>query len=157
SLAFSQLGADGKIYIAGPGNHTYLSRINKPNCPGAACDFRQWEIALLAPNYGGLPNMPHFNMIESDYDCNSVSTDQPASTVDILVYPNPFGDRLQIRLSLRLPIRYAIFNTLGKLITEGSSNEKETTITFGDTLPAGIYYLKVWADDKQWSRKIIKY
>jgi hypothetical protein len=157
SLAFSQLGADGKIYIAGPGNHTYLSRINKPNCLGAACDFRQWEIALLAPNYGGLPNMPHFNMIESDYDCNSVLTDQPASTVDILVYPNPFGDRLQIRHSLRLPIRYAIFNTLGKLITEGSSNEKETTITFGDTLPASIYYLKVWADDKQWSRKIIKY
>ena len=156
SLAFSQLGADGKIYIAGPGNHYYLSRINKPNCPGTACDFRQWEIALLVPNYGGLPNMPHFNIIESDYDCESVSTDQPASTGDILVYPNPFGDRLQIRHSLRLPVRYAIFNTMGELVKDGILNESEATIRFSDTLPVGVYYLKAWADDKQLSQKLIK-
>jgi len=156
SLAFSQLGADGKIYIAGPGNHNYLSRINKPNCPGTASDFRQWEITLLVPNYGGLPNMPHFNIIESDYDCESLSTDQPASTGDILVYPNPFGDRLQIRHSLRLPVRYAIFNTMGELVKDGILNESEATIRFSDTLPVGVYYLKAWADDKQLSQKLIK-
>ncbi len=157
SLAFSQLGADGKIYIAGPGNHYYLSRINKPNCPGTACDFRQWEISLLAANYAGLPNMPHFNIIESDYDCESVSTDEEQIKKDALrVFPNPFTNVLQVSHDFHQPVRYALFNTIGQTISEGELNKSETFIRVRDDVPPGVYYLSIWSGDGQWSNKIIK-
>jgi len=156
SLAFSQLGADGKIYIAGPGNHSYLSRINKPNCPGTACDFRQWEIALLVPNYGGLPNMPHFNILESDYDCEGVSTHDPLLQSDFSAFPNPFVDRFTVRLNFTKPINYAILNSIGKEVSGGVLINDGSTIYLGEQIPDGIYYLRLWTDDKQWSRKMVK-
>lgn len=157
SLAFSQLGADGKIYIAGPGNHTYLSRINKPNCPGTACDFRQWEIALLAPNFGGLPNMPHFNIMESDYDCESVSTDEGEIKKDLVrVFPNPFTNALQINHDSSQPLRYALFNTMGDKINEGELNSSATLITVQESKPLGVYYLNIWSNEAQWGMKVIK-
>jgi len=156
SLAFSKLGPDGRIYIAGPGSHTYLSVINKPNCPGTACDFRQWEIALLAPNYGGLPNMPHFNIIESDYDCESVSIQGPELQNEVLAFPNPFVDRFTVRHNVTKPVNYAIFNSIGKVIEEGVLKNDGSTICLDEQIPGGIYYLRLWTDDKQWSRKMVK-
>ncbi len=157
SLAFSQLGADGKIYNAGPGNHTYLSRINKPNCPGTACDFRQWEIALLAPNYAGLPNMPHFNIIESNYDCGSVSTNEAQTRKDaVRVFPNPFTNVLQVSHDFRLPVKYALFNTIGYKISEGQLSAPETLVRVQEGVPPGVYYLSVWSDEGQRSMKVIK-
>jgi hypothetical protein len=156
SLAFSQLGADGKIYIAGPGNHNYLSRINRPNCPGMACDFRQWEIALLAPNYGGLPNMPHFNIIESSYTCESVSIQDTELQNEALVYPNPFVDRFTVRLNFTKSVNYTILNSIGKEVGWGVLMTGRSTIYLGEQIPDGIYYLRLRTDDKQWSRKVVK-
>jgi hypothetical protein len=157
SLAFSQLGADGKIYIAGPGNHYYLSRINKPNCPGTACDFRQWEVALLAPNFGGLPNMPHFNIIESDYDCESVSTDESEMKKDaVKVFPNPFTNILQINHSFQGVLSFVLLNSLGQKIVEGKLSTPESFIRVQDDIPPGVYYLSIWSEEGQSSMKIIK-
>lgn len=157
SLAFSQLGADGKIYIAGPGNHTYLSRINKPNCPGTACDFRQWEIALLAPNFGGLPNMPHFNIIESDYDCESVSTDESEMKKDaVRVFPNPFTNVFQVSHGFQRPVRYALFSSIGTRISEGELSTAINFIRIREDAPPGVYYLMIWSDEGQRSVKVIK-
>lgn len=156
SLAFSQLGADGKIYIAGPGNHSYLSRINKPNCLGMACDFRQWEIALLAPNFGGLPNMPHFNIIEPSYDCNGVATHDPMLQSDFSVFPNPFFDMFTVRHRTSQPVNYVILNSIGQPIKDGIIGLGEDTVYLNEATPAGVYYLRLWANDKQWSSILVK-
>lgn len=155
SLAFSQLGADGKIYIAGPGNHYYLSRINKPNCLGSACDFRQWEITLLAPNFGGLPNMPHFNIIESDNDCTSTTEEQIKENI-VQVSPNPFTNVLQIKHNFQHSVRYALFNAIGQRACEGELNTTEGLIKMDEAIPSGVYYLSLWSDKGQWSVKVVK-
>jgi Secretion system C-terminal sorting domain len=157
SLAFSQLGADGKIYIAGPGNHYYLSRINRPNCPGTACDFQQWEIVLLAPNYGGLPNMPHYNIIESDYGCENVSTYEGQVQKEALrVFPNPFTNVLQLSYDFQKPVQYTLFNAIGQKMDWGTLRTSETLINVRDNLFSGIYFLNIWSDKERWNMKVIK-
>lgn len=155
SLAFSQLGADGKIYIAGPGNHYYLSRINRPNCPGTACDFQQWEIALLAPNFGGLPNMPHFNIIESNDECTS-KTEEQIKENSVQVFPNPFTNVLQIQHNIQEPVRYALFNTIGQRVSQGMLSSSQTLIEVSENLPSGVYYLNFWLDRGLCSVKVVK-
>lgn len=145
SLAFSQLGADGKIYIAGPGNHTYLSRINKPNCPGTACDFRQWEIALPVSNYAGLPNMPHFDIIESSYDCDGVPTQDIVIKNETSAFPNPAHDWVNIVSVRQMGGRAEVYTLTGQLVAT-------TPVSFGDNplrfdLSSGVYVLRVVFDN----------
>jgi Secretion system C-terminal sorting domain len=156
SLAFSQLGPDGKIYIAGPGNHYYLSRINKPNCPGTACDFRQWEIALLAPNYGGLPNLPHFNIIDSTYSCESVSTKQ-SGTLPFALYPNPTNGILWINFPDmgQQAMQLNIFDVLGRLVFESQISQPLSQIDISGLQP-GSYLYSIQQGSGVISGKIVK-
>lgn len=148
SLAFSKLGPDGRIYIASPGSHRYLSVINKPNCPGVACDFQQWAIALLAPNYAGLPNMPHFNVTGSNYACESVSAHEPVTTGKTTVYPNPASASLSVRMAGTAgnTVHLQIIDVLGRVVKEVddykvASKLEEIEIDIS-TLKTGLYWLK---------------
>jgi hypothetical protein len=157
SLAFSKLAPDGKIYIAGPGNHRYLSVINKPNCYGEMCDFQQWAIKLLAPNYGGLPNMPHFNTIESSNACESIQTGSPIVSQSLLIYPNPFQDFVHIEYDNCKTISYRISDTLGRLIQSETINGSSTNVILSKNLPNGVYFISVQIDDRfERTQKIIK-
>jgi hypothetical protein len=64
TLYHQEIGPDGRIYIASPGSHAYLSTINKPNKKGLACDFRAYNIPFpeMLTNYRALPNNVFFRL-----------------------------------------------------------------------------------------------
>ncbi|MCW5921129.1 MAG: PKD domain-containing protein [Saprospiraceae bacterium] len=52
---------DGRMYIIPPNTTSAIHVINRPNLPGAACDFRQHDIEFPYP-YGNTPIFPNFRL-----------------------------------------------------------------------------------------------
>jgi hypothetical protein len=62
STLCSQLGPDGKIYIAPIGQDTFFNVINTPDSPGLACNFK--VNGLLAPtfHFNAMPIYPNYRL-----------------------------------------------------------------------------------------------
>ena len=52
---------DGRMYVVPPTTTKNIHVINRPNLPGAACDFRQHDIEFPYP-YGNTPVFPNFRL-----------------------------------------------------------------------------------------------
>ncbi|MCB9252501.1 MAG: gliding motility-associated C-terminal domain-containing protein [Flavobacteriales bacterium] len=77
-----QLGPDGKIYIARY-NRTYLSVIEKPNCKGLACSFKDNGIDLSGKrSQWGVPTFisSFFNKAEFDWGSDAANLCEKANT-----------------------------------------------------------------------------
>ncbi|MDZ4706678.1 MAG: T9SS type A sorting domain-containing protein [Saprospiraceae bacterium] len=142
TLALQKLAPDGKIYIASPGSHKYLSVINRPNCPGTLCDFQPWAIELPESNYAGLPNLPHFSIPDSDNECDSLtSTVSLKEQESFLVFPNPATDKLFFQTNVNAQ-QYIIFDLSGSKCKQGTLGKKVSEIDVSDLL-CGAYFLSV--------------
>lgn len=76
SFGSMQIGANGKIYVARPGN--FLDVINEPNEEGTRCDYQKDAINLSpATSTYGLPNF--WNFSSSLGDCKEILEDKPIS------------------------------------------------------------------------------
>ena len=71
---------------------------------------------------------------------------------NIKIYPNPFNDIIYF-YGLNSTVLYKLYAIEGKLIQEGSI--KNSQIEFCD-LPTGVYFLKLFSDEKMATEKIIK-
>jgi len=72
------------------------------------------------------------------------------------VSPNPFSDRLQIRLPIEINnSSVKIFNPLGEVVLSESDNEALMNLNT-DFLKKGIYFLKIETDMNSISRRIVK-
>lgn len=72
------------------------------------------------------------------------------------VYPNPFENYLHIQLKNNTQqVYYEIISISGKQILSGKLVDDSTIST--ETLPNGIYFLKVFNQQQQTTQKIIKY
>ncbi|MEP6794517.1 MAG: T9SS type A sorting domain-containing protein, partial [Saprospiraceae bacterium] len=62
SLFFQQLAPDGRIYIACPGSHKFLSTIHYPDRLGTECVFKEYDLKLPigSNNWMGLQNYPNY-------------------------------------------------------------------------------------------------
>jgi len=70
----------------------------------------------------------------------------------IKMYPNPAGDNLTIES--KIPItKIQIYSLLGQLVKEKESNFR--SISLAD-LNSGIYMIKIFANDKSVTKKLIK-
>jgi hypothetical protein len=87
----------------------YLHVINRPDQKGAACHFRQRDIEFF--NYSGAkstPNFAQYNVGSAEDVCDpsirmSVSTTFDTigdEDIDVLIYPNPATDILQVMVPL---------------------------------------------------------
>jgi Secretion system C-terminal sorting domain len=142
TLALQKLAPDGKIYIASPGSHKYLSVINRPNCPGTLCDFQPWSLELPESNYAGLPNLPHFSIPESDTECDSlVSVTYPTENETFKVYPNPASDKITVQADGNAR-QYCISNMLGMTLAQGKINQKISEIDIS-SLNNGIHFVSI--------------
>jgi len=85
------------------------------------------------------------------------STDNPVSQSQITVAPNPFRDRLAIRLSADLPSTiFRLYNQVGNLLIEKKLAFHITEIVT-ETLPSGIYFWEVLNNgERAKSGKIVK-
>lgn len=142
TLALQKLAPDGKIYIASPGAHKFLSVINRPNCHGTLCDFQPWSLELPRSNYAGLPNLPHFNIPGPNTECDSlVSATLPISYEEISIYPNPASNSIYIE-SLVGDEQYSILDMLGRTLSQGKLGGISAEIDISH-LNNGIYFLRI--------------
>jgi len=150
SLALQKLAPDGRIYIASPGSHKYLSVIRRPNCPGELCDFRPWSVELPAFNYSGLPNLPHFSIPESDDTCDPItSTNISPEKESFRVFPNPTTGIIYIENNYQY---YELYDLSGKKIRVGT---KTFFIDLSDQ-PTGVYFLRLVNKKTSLTTKVMK-
>jgi len=70
----------------------------------------------------------------------------------IKMYPNPVGDNLTIES--KIPItKIQIYSLLGQLVREKESNFRRISLR---DLNSGIYMIKIFANDKSVTKKLIK-
>ena len=80
----------------------------------------------------------------------------------MLVYPNPFGHKVQVKIESETAesARIRILNMAGAVIRQQDEKIRagENVFVLKDVsqLPPGIYYLEVIAGDKNFTTKIIK-
>jgi hypothetical protein len=75
------------------------------------------------------------------YPCNALSAEAGITALFPVVYPNPFQDVIQYK-NLPPGTSYRIFNSGGRMISEGRINEKTGQLNLYDLLP-GLYWINV--------------
>jgi len=151
------LAPDGKIYISNTSSTYNLHVINKPNCPGLACDLAQHGIVLPAYNYATIPNMPHYR--QSYYACDSTlvgAGEVVGQHRSVSVYPNPTSEALL--LETEAPVEsLLLFDARGREVyfPIPESSEGQIRIDVHSLLP-GLYYLWLRAGGKIWVEKFVK-
>lgn len=90
----SALAPDGKIYISNTSSTYNLHVIDKPNCPGLACEVRQHGITLPSYNFATIPNIPHYRGSYGDCDSTSNVIQDMLGGAPVALYPNPANDYL---------------------------------------------------------------
>ncbi|MEQ9425557.1 MAG: T9SS type A sorting domain-containing protein, partial [Cyclobacteriaceae bacterium] len=102
-------------------------------------------------------------VISNPFKANDVITSiSILESNDYLIYPNPVGSRLHIRLPNNLTptasnVKYAFIDVSGRAFEKGSIasiNEKITVNT--EQLDSGIYYFVIYWDKQSFIKKIIK-
>ncbi|MDX2135015.1 MAG: PHB depolymerase family esterase [Saprospiraceae bacterium] len=85
-----------------------------------------------------------------------VGTEQTPGPTTVQVFPNPVSDRLYVRLPEHTGLaRYAVFNSMGALVLEGSWTGDSVTITVGD-LADGLYWMLVDGEHGRIGKPFVK-
>jgi hypothetical protein len=142
ALQVIKLAPDGKIYIAGPFSHRYLSVINRPNCKGTLCDFRPYALELKYYNYGALPNNPFFEMPPANYNCDSLRTQTSEILEHVTISPNPAQLKITVS-STYIFESFEVVNVMGQSMKFGSLTDSEKNEIDVSTLTDGIYFLQL--------------
>ena len=104
-----------------------------------------YTYSVVAVNTDGQQSVPAFATVE----ITVLGLDSIES--ELLIFPNPVRNYLNI--SLEQPFRYAIFNSIGQLVKEGSSLG-EAQIECG-MLSQGVYILQISTEVQVFKKKII--
>lgn len=82
--------------------------------------------------------------ISNCFDITGIDINENMFTTELLLYPNPFADHLQIGVpEVQGTIEVNVFNTLGSLISNHSIHNNQSINL--SSLPSGIYFVKVIA------------
>jgi len=79
--------------------------------------------------------------------------DLPKERVDFKVFPNPFSEETILALPDNFEANafsVEVYNALGQLIETQFITDKLDVISVGASLDAGIYFVKLVTDDKEW-------
>lgn len=96
--------------------------------------------------------------IQSGGMCLAVSTKENLEEENILAYPNPFYNTINLEIPPLKEFSITIYNSLGQIILKQSfkNSSTEFQLTIDEDLPTGIYYLNIETRTKQHSLKLIK-
>jgi len=114
------LAPDCRIYMNSfNGSYSYHV-INKPNEKGKDCDFVQQGVQLpYASSNGTLPNFPRYRVDEED-KCDPTITSIFGEDIfwrrDLVAYPNPVVDQLNVELPDGEKGRLYVFDSAGQLL-----------------------------------------
>src|SRR6056297_325524 len=80
---------------------------------------------------------------EFDVDCGTTSISQ-FNKRDVLVYPNPFQDRIKVRVSSQEKLNYELLTSFGRKVKEGVIRSEEFVVT--RQLQSGYFLLHIWGE-----------
>lgn len=85
-------------------------------------------------------------------------SDTENSTLHAIAYPNPFSEKITIRLAKDYPqVKLVLSDALGKILYSGNfSSQSSLTIETAD-LASGIYYVHILADEKKLVLKLFAF
>ncbi len=141
-------GPDCRLYVS-PGSSTfYLHVIHHPDEKGADCAFQPRAIKLPVRLGHHLPNLPNYRYLTG---CDpDIAFGFPTGTDDVyevppdlLIYPNPTSQEINIQLEQRpiAPITISIYNALGSKMKQHILNDQQTTIDI-QSYPAGVHLIE---------------
>jgi len=122
------------------------------------CEIQPWD---SGSSVWGLPNEKYiYSWVQFTANEDDTITPVPMS---LSVYPNPFNDKMNIRLESKdnTPVETSVYNIKGQLI-KSLGKSKDITITWdgkdnqGRDVSNGIYFIKATQDGKSASKKIIR-
>lgn len=93
-----------------------------------------------------------FNEVNGTPAISCLLNNQDFVSNDLIVFPNPFNDYIQLENSQNSLIQ--VYDSLGKIIFEEVSQEKTKIDT--SSLPNGIYFIKINIDNNSTTKKMIK-
>jgi len=104
------------------------------------------------------PNPSEFYLHIMDFACNrnpSTGIIQPGTKSDVIIYPNPCVNELQLNSSSSFPVQLIVYSVDGKKVMDKTFIDKTTFAA--DFLPAGIYYYEMTDNKNEVRRgKLIK-
>ncbi|PWI30801.1 hypothetical protein DI383_04985 [Flavobacteriaceae bacterium LYZ1037] len=130
----------------------------------------QWINCETNTPIPGETNQTFYPIINGDYavkvtmgsctemsDCISIATLSIEESVSdyFKISPNPVTATLTIESSLKTPIFIYLYNVSGQLVLETTSNKKKSKMDVS-SFDSGIYYLKIKANQKSSTFKVIK-
>jgi len=80
---------------------------------------------------------------EFEVDCGTTSISQ-FNKRDVLVYPNPFQDRIKVRVSSQEKLNYELLTSFGRKVKEGVIRSEEFVVT--RQLQSGYFLLHIWGE-----------
>jgi hypothetical protein len=158
-----QLAPDNKIYMVCSNGSKYLHVINDPDQPDTLCNFAQHQLQLT--NYHGatIPSFPYYKLGASiGSGCDTLLTQglDPVvfSPEGISCYYANNGLHLQFQESLKATLQYSIYSSNGQLHERGTilaGAGPDFTINEINIQSEGLYIIKVWNEDIQFSKKFV--
>jgi hypothetical protein len=154
TMYYSQLGPDGKIYIAPKSQHQHWSIINKPDLKGTDCDFQNHAIKLPGYNFIGMPNFPNFRLGPlKGSPCDSLITaaaelDKEESAVRLVYNNSSTAFQLESKVG-NLEARYQVhfFDLAGRSVLTLGCSEGQSYLL--GTLASGAYPYQIEQDGRQ--------
>jgi len=140
----SALAPDGKIYISSTSSTLNLHVIEKPNCPGLACQLVQRGVELPAYNFATIPNFPNYRMANEECDSTNSTIETELSGYPIAFYPNPTKGELWVNFPDigTQGADLTILNLLGKLVVQEKLVQPLNRIDISGLIPGNyIYYI----------------
>lgn len=89
------------------------------------------------------------------YSYNSAGIEEGVISSDISIYPNPVGDEFTVLFLKITTGEIEIVNALGEMVYSDVLNNKQKTINC-KSFPAGIYFLKISANEKSFTKLLVK-
>lgn len=151
----SSLALDGKIYVSCRSSSIYLHVINNPNEKGLNCNFQLRQVELPAFMYGSLPKPPNYNLFAKKMStCDTLLTSTSNNFNDeISIYPNPVYNYFKIGSDLPSYLYVRLLDLMGTIVKEYQKNYNNYYDV--SDIPAGIYFIQVRLNNRDYLKKII--
>jgi hypothetical protein len=147
-----RLAPNNKIYMTSTNGTNYLHTIHRPNEWGEACDFRQHDLELPAYQGDALPNFPNFRLYDfTNSPCDTLGINGPivgtpninTHSIEVYIEPNPAISDFFVRFKAPFTGILVLYNNIGQSIIKQSVIATENYHFVTETLPNGVYFLKV--------------
>jgi hypothetical protein len=132
------LATNGRMYMSCTGLGRWFSSIERPNCPGLACDARVHKIYLPSTNYDNNNTQPHFAIPQQDFNCDANSADEPRGAYQLTLWPNPALEKIMVNLPVRGRVYIRALD--GRVLSSQEVSEGPCSISLH--LPQGMYLLE---------------